>query len=108
VKLASLYLEGELLLRNYAEAKRWLEKAAYEGSPDAQGLLAEMFENGQGVDVDFVTAYAWYSVCYLRDRQEKPKLALERIEKEMTATQINSGQELARQLQSEISRRELL
>ena len=103
VKLASLYLEGELVMKNYSEARGLLEAAAYQGSADAQGMLGEMYENGRGVEVDLVNAYAWYSLCYKSERAEKAKLSCERLESKMIPDQIDQAQSLAQRLQVEIA-----
>ena len=37
---------------NYAEALKWLEKAASQGRPEAMTLLGQMYEEGEGIPKD--------------------------------------------------------
>lgn len=46
--------------RNYKLAKGWFEKAAVKGLPDAQYNLGVMYENGEYVDKDYISAYKWF------------------------------------------------
>ncbi len=45
--------------RDLKIAKEWFEKAAQAGHPDAQYNLGVMYENGESVKKDYVTAYKW-------------------------------------------------
>lgn len=58
-KLASLLRQRE----EYQEAARWAGKAAEQGLFSAQFNLANMYEIGQGVQTDKVTAYMWLLVA---------------------------------------------
>jgi len=46
--------------RNYAEADKWLSKAAAHGQPWAQNALGVMYENGLGVQMDVQEALKWF------------------------------------------------
>ncbi len=58
--------------RNYKMAKEWFEKAAKNGLADAQYNLGVMYENGDYVDQDYVTAYMW---LYIANKNSNPHAA---------------------------------
>ena len=47
--------------RNYFEAARLLQLAAQQNLVRAQTNLANLYSQGQGVPLDYVAAFAWYS-----------------------------------------------
>jgi hypothetical protein len=49
--------------QNWARALEDFRRAARYGDKPAQGMLGEMYWNGQGVDVDRATAYAWMDIA---------------------------------------------
>jgi len=53
-------------------AKKWYEKAAKSGHPDAQRNLGVMYESGHGLARDFENAYIW---LYAAHRQGHPRAA---------------------------------
>jgi TPR repeat protein len=54
------YALGEGVPQDYAEAKRWWEKAAGAGVASAMGLLGALYEMGWGVQQDYGEAKRWY------------------------------------------------
>jgi TPR repeat protein len=46
--------------QDYAEARRWYEKAAAAGNAAAMTNLGWLYDNGQGVPQDYVAARHWY------------------------------------------------
>ncbi|ACE06545.1 hypothetical protein Aasi_1218 [Candidatus Amoebophilus asiaticus 5a2] len=59
--LGNKYRSGRQgLKRNYAKAKRWYEKAAEQGYAEAQYKLGAMYDNGEGVTIDFIEAKKCY------------------------------------------------
>lgn len=48
------------ILKNYAEAAKWWHMAAEQGCIDAAYALGLMYEQGNGVTRNYVTAYMWY------------------------------------------------
>jgi uncharacterized protein len=48
-------LEGPIF-----RALKWFRRAAAHGNPDAQNSLGQMYENGEGVQPDYVQAAHWY------------------------------------------------
>ena len=45
--------------RDYHKAKEWFEQAAHSGWADAQYNLGTMYENGEAVAINYMTAYMW-------------------------------------------------
>jgi TPR repeat protein len=63
LRLGEIYLHGDLVLPDFAQAKTYLEKAAYHGGPRAAMLLGQMHHDGIGMPVNQVEAYAWSEVA---------------------------------------------
>jgi len=57
--LAVMYLNGEGVQRNDAEAIKWLTKAADQGVAEAQFLLGYMYDEGKGVIENDAEAMKW-------------------------------------------------
>lgn len=109
--LGTLYIAGKGVEKNYAEARRWVEKAASQNHFGAQGVLGDMYSHrdagpfyscsgGCGVAKDLVMAYKWYTLSSQSDHtveKDDADKALEAIRREMTPKQIQIGQELASQ-----------
>ena len=66
-KLAMRHLKGEGVLQDYAETLKWLRLSAEQGggfySNLAQAFLGIMYEYGDGVLQDNVTAHMWYNIA---------------------------------------------
>ena len=58
--LGSLYEDGLVLPRDYAEAVYWYRSAAEQGYPGAQTNLGIMYARGKGVTVSRKTAIEWF------------------------------------------------
>ncbi|MGO9950730.1 MAG: retroviral-like aspartic protease family protein [Dissulfurispiraceae bacterium] len=58
--LGRMYIEGQGVPRNYAEATKWYRKAAEQGHAGAQHDLGMMYNSGQGVPKDDAEAARWY------------------------------------------------
>ena len=52
-----MYYNGQGVRRDYAEATKWVRKAAERGYAAAQAYLGIMYWNGQGVPREPVLAY---------------------------------------------------
>jgi len=48
--------------QNYKNALKWFTKAAKQGDSDSQILLGLMYENAQGVLIDYRIAYMWMNL----------------------------------------------
>jgi TPR repeat protein len=53
------YAQGRDAKQNYAEALRWLQKAADQAHPEALAWMGTMYEKGWGVPKDQMEAYFW-------------------------------------------------
>jgi TPR repeat protein len=55
-----LYVGGEGVAQDYAEAVMWFRRAAEQGNADAQYNLGVSYANGHGVLEDDIEAVEWY------------------------------------------------
>jgi len=58
--VATRYVDGKQLKRDYAKAALWYQKAASTGLAPAQYRLGTLFERGNGVPRDLSAARLWY------------------------------------------------
>jgi len=63
VALASKYIAGVGVSRNYSLALSWYRKAADAGYPDGQFGVGEIYERGRGMKRDKTTAISWYRLA---------------------------------------------
>jgi len=62
-QLGRAFVTGRTEPEDFAEAARWLRKAAEQGVPRAQSDLAVLYQKGLGVRQSYVEAYAWLDVA---------------------------------------------
>ena len=55
-----MYVKGQGVPQDYAEAVKWFRKAADQGDADAQNNLGQMYITGQGVPKDDGEAIKWF------------------------------------------------
>lgn len=60
-KLGCCYYKGEGITENYAEAAKWIQKAAGQGFAQAQFHMGDLYLAGLGVDKDWNEAKKWYT-----------------------------------------------
>jgi uncharacterized protein len=94
VKLGHMYLKGEGVLPDLAQAANWYRKAADQGNPFAQYELGIMYSEGYGVPRDYVESYIWFSLASAQSN-EKENTMLDSIESKLTKEQITEAQERA-------------
>lgn len=58
--LGYMYLQGDCVQPDSAEAARWFRLAAEQGLAGSQTMLAMMYEQGNGVERDPAEAKKWY------------------------------------------------
>ncbi len=58
-----MYLNGDGIPKNEAEAAKWYRKAAEHGDATAQHILGIMYEDGIGVSKDDKMAIKWYDAA---------------------------------------------
>jgi TPR repeat protein len=49
--------------RDYSDAAKWVQPAAAHSYARAQVDLGYLYEQGKGVPLDYVSAYAWYKLA---------------------------------------------
>ena len=94
--LGQMYHNGEGVLQNYKTAFKWYTLAAEQGFADAQHNLGVMYRKGEGVPQDYVYAHMWWNVAASNGDEDGGELR-DAVAKEVTATQIEKAQELARE-----------
>jgi len=73
---------------------KWFRKAAEQGLPQSQRGLSFMYNLGQGVPVNNVKAYMWYSLAKAQG-DEYAASNLDIIKEQMSHAQIDEAQKLA-------------
>ena len=58
--LGYMYISGQGVRQDYAEALKWIQKAVDQNNAFAQRQLGYLYEMGQGVRQDFAEAVRWY------------------------------------------------
>jgi TPR repeat protein len=99
--LGVMYAKGEGVAQDYKQAVLLTRKAADQGYAPAQINLGVAYANGQGVAKNSVEAYKWLTVAAEQtiDKQIQ-ELAIkgrDAVAKQMTETQIEAGQKLAKE-----------
>lgn len=103
--LGGMYYYGlDGVRKNHTSAAKWYRKAAEQGHARAQFNLGGMYRDGEGVPRHRIKAYAWYVLASVEG--EASREARDELGKELTPAQIAEGQELAAQLQEQISARQ--
>ena len=75
-----------------------LESDAAAGRPLALWQLGTMYENGEGVEQDYVTAYAWAGIATTNGNNIAPRFKSEFLEPKMTLDQIAKAEELVKEM----------
>lgn len=95
--LASIYEAREDL----HESTRWMIKAAEAGDSASWFYVGHRYQNGKGIPVNFVKAYAWFSISSSEEKERPdsvPRRRLKELSALMTTEQIAEGQKLAEQI----------
>ena len=95
--LATLYSRGEGVHKDRREAAQWYRKAANQGDARAQTGLGLSYATGDGVPADYVQAYAWLNLAAAQGFEQAGQ-ARDRLQRNMTPTQIAEAQKLSREL----------
>ena len=59
--LGSLYIHGQGVAVDYAEALRWTQRAAKQGDVTGQFNMGTIYAGGLGVERDYATAAEWFA-----------------------------------------------
>lgn len=76
------------MLQDDREVEKWFRKAADQGHAWAQTNLGFMYAVGEGVDKDFVEAYAWMNLAAAQGNAEAAK-AKDFLKSRMTSEELN-------------------
>ncbi|MDP7426549.1 MAG: tetratricopeptide repeat protein, partial [Rhodospirillales bacterium] len=91
-----MYAEGEGVPQDYKTAVKWYRLAAEQGFAVAQSKLGWMYAEGQGVPQDYTLAHMWWNVAASQG-DKHAKNNRDKVEKEMSPTQIETAKRLARE-----------
>ena len=94
--LGRIYVTGEDVAQDYAEAVKWFRLAAEQGHRGAMKTLSFLYWGGEGVARDYVEAYMWYSLAATLGN-EPTRDARDVIAGAMTPAQIAEAERLARE-----------
>jgi TPR repeat protein len=100
--LGLMYEKGRGVRQDHSTALMWFRKAAAQGYAGPQNNLGLMYERGRGVRKDVVRALMWYTVAAALLNGDEGKTAMERrdhLTSQLTASQIEQAQEMARRCQ---------
>jgi uncharacterized protein len=92
--LGLMYLLGQGVPQDYAQAVAWYRKAAEQGFADGQLFLGGVYENGLGVPQDYVRAHMWFNLAGASGNPDGVK-ARDFVAAKMTPAQIAEAQRLA-------------
>jgi TPR repeat protein len=91
MELSKIYLKGQDVPKSETLGMTYLEKAAKQGSPDAQFLMGKYIS--QERVPDYPKAYMWYTLAQRSGYKHSDK-AIKQLSSRMTQEQIQSGQTL--------------
>jgi uncharacterized protein len=92
-----MYLRGEGVAKDYAQALRWFQKAAAQGHTGSRIKLGYMYAEGLGTPRDAEAAYTWITSASLAG-DPRGQYLVSSLEARLTPRQIAEAQEKARQL----------
>jgi clan AA aspartic protease (TIGR02281 family) len=95
-----MYVAGDAVPQNYAEAMKWTLMAAKQGNPAAQWGMSFFYKLGWGVPQNYTLAYMWGSVAAHdpeMGRGGAKRVLSKELEPHMAPSQIAEAQDLAHQ-----------
>jgi uncharacterized protein len=84
------------MLAGFAAAASWDRKAAEQGYSRAQNNLGVMYDQGEGVQQDYVTAHMWFNLAAARGYNDAVRNR-DAVARHMTPAQVAEAQKLARE-----------
>jgi hypothetical protein len=95
-----MYLRGDGVVQNVAEAFRLFQKAAEQGHTGARIMLGSLYAEGIGTKRDLEAAYVWLTAASLAgDYRGRDRLSA--LESQLSVAQISEARERAFRLRSE-------
>jgi hypothetical protein len=92
-----MFLQGQGVEQDYAEAGVWFRKASEQSIPQAQYKLGTLYMQGQGLPRDFEQAYAWFKVAAAHNHALATQ-ALNDTRSKLTAEELAEAEKAAGQL----------
>jgi uncharacterized protein len=93
--MGTMYYQGYGVLQDYKKAVKWYRLSAKQGYVNAQIILGTMYYQGYGVLQDLAIAHMWFNLCG-SGGDEDCVTYRKIIEKQMSPSQIEKAQEMAR------------
>jgi len=90
------------------ESTRWMIKAAEAGDSSAWFYVGHRYQNGKGIPVNFVRAYAWFSISAMDEKEGEDGPARRRLKQlagQMTADKVAEAQQLSGQIWERLEKR---
>jgi uncharacterized protein len=94
--LGQMYRNGKGIPQDYENAAKWFTLAAEQGNDLAQNSLGFQYHLGRGVLQNYPLAHMWWNVSSSLGNEDSRKLR-DIIAKQMSPTQIETAQRLARE-----------
>jgi len=94
--LGLMYAQGKGTIQDYKEALKWYTKAAEQGNTLAQRNLGLMYATGKGATQDYVLAHMYNNISAANGDKKAIKIR-DLLSKQMTSSQIEEAQRLARE-----------
>ncbi len=94
-EMGNWYWNGECVPKSFKEAVRLFQIGANMKYPPAQYALGRMYYEGEGVAQNYVIAYSWFILGAI-DGHDRSVYWREKTRKQMSASQIEKAQEMAR------------
>jgi hypothetical protein len=90
---------GSAVAAHHTNGTAMYQKAAEEGFPSAQFMVAQMYCEGRGVPKDPVSAYMWYLICEQSTDELKDQVSdqLQSLTKTLSPEQLVEAQRRAKQ-----------
>ena len=95
--LADMYMEGQGVLQDYAEAEKLFRRSAAQGNPFAFEKLGIMYMKGQSVSKNYIYAHMWLNMAAAELTGDSVRDKRDNMANEMTPEDVNKAQALARE-----------
>lgn len=90
-----LLMTDELIGINPTEARMWFLRAANNGLDAARYNLGDLYYHGNGVEVDHITAYAWWMASDAADNNPVVQQRLKAMAESFTLQELQVAEQLA-------------
>jgi len=92
--IGMMYLNGQGVQQNYAEAGKWFLKAAKNRVPQAHYKLGRLYFDGRGLPRDLERAYAWFRVGAMHNHRLSIN-SLEEARSGLSETELKEAEKLS-------------